>query len=157
MKDQQPDATTDEQYEFASSAWVDMFRNVFVCGLAERDLEGIDFTASEEFLDPPAHLLSGDNQTIGFYYRIRAGELEVSDRPLPESETTVKTVVDYDTALPFARRSVDENARLSGKSVAERVEDWSSQGLLKMTGKFEQVPAVVRDLHIHDRLSARTR
>jgi hypothetical protein len=94
-----------------------MDREQIIQALAGKDLGNIRFTLCEEFTDPPQHLKLQGTQTIGFYLRVKDGQVEVGDRPIDDADCTI--ISDYADALPVAR---DPDAAAADPAVmAERM------------------------------------
>jgi hypothetical protein len=146
----------EKKFEFCSKEWVSLLAQLLRDGLVGENLAGIDFTFCEEFVRPPQHLLRQGSQSIGFFYRIREGELEVGDGPLADDETTVKIIADYKTALPLAQRTHAENNMVTGKDRDQRTRERIASGELRMKGNFSQLIPVVEKLGLHDIIAQRT-
>ena len=66
----------------ASPEWVDALRRFLLTNVPPEDLEGINFSLSWEFSDPPADLRRDGCDVIGFSIVIRDGGIEIGDQPL---------------------------------------------------------------------------
>jgi hypothetical protein len=92
---------TDGHHEFGGPEWIGCVDRLITEHLVSVDLTGITASSSEEFTDPPAHLLEGDAKTIGWHWRIDDGVLRVIGAPLPDAERRV--IGDYGTIVAIAR------------------------------------------------------
>jgi hypothetical protein len=137
-----------EKCRFMSTAWVEMARDEITRALAGADLGGIDFTLCEEFTGAPDDLRRTDGDTIGFFVRVKNGEVEVGDHPTDDAD--FKVVSDYEDALAIAR---DPDAPAADPSMMEAR---LAEGRLKIVGDPTAVPPVLAGLDIHRLLSART-
>jgi hypothetical protein len=131
------------RHEFASPGWIDCVDRLISERLAAVDLTGITASSSEEFTDPPAHLLHGDAKTIGWHWRIDDGVLRVIDIPYSEAERRV--IGDYAAIVTIARLP---HADPQFDALAQSAID---NGSLRIEGRHGEGGKVVRralaDLH----------
>ena len=98
-------------------------RDFLTTEVTDADLDGLTpSTASYEMTNPPAHLLRGGRDPVGWYIRFQDGTFEVGDYPLPASECDTQTVADYDTVAPtmrWTKADWDENVQAVAALAAE--------------------------------------
>ena len=137
-----------KRFEFMSPTWIAMAREQILRALDGKDLRTIRFTLCEEFTNPPEHLRPSGAQSIGFYVRLRDGQVEVGDRPINDADCTI--ISDYADALSVARDP--ETAAADPAVMAERM----ATGRLKIIGDPSAAPAVLTELNIHKLLAPHT-
>ena len=119
-----------EKVEFASPAWLAAAEEVLQKALADVDLEGRTYAISEEFTDPPAHLLREGEKTVGWHFRVSDAGVQVGEGALEDAD--LRTRVDYQAVLPLARTvygtseeeiaavmKMREEVRLTGERVGD--------------------------------------
>ena len=137
-----------EQHEFMSADWIAMAREQITQAFSGTDLRGVEFTLSEEFRDPPAHLRRNGVGAIGFSVRVADGTVEVGDHP--DESADLRLISDYDEALPFAR-ATDAGAA-DPKVMQERI----MAGKLTIVGDPTAAPPALASIDIHELLAPRT-
>lgn len=142
-----------KKFEFASPAYIDELRRQLADAFAGKDLGAIEFTLSEEYTDPPKHLLAAGKSTIGFHLRLSGGAFEVNGHPLPNAD--VATVADYQSFLPFARhvRGVDPHRDAEFIETRKRL---VAAGKIRTSGDHESLPAALRETKLHNRMAPLT-
>src|SRR5262245_27979948 len=129
-------------------------RDVLADSVQGLDLAGKSYTVSEEFTDPPAHLLSAGATSIGWHFRVTDGACETFDGPLPGAD--LETTVDYDTVLPLARLVYDSPEALEElqKVRAEAI----AAGKLTRKGDESLLPPELmqRLFDVHNEMARRT-
>jgi hypothetical protein len=141
-----------QRLEFASREWVDMLRDELLAGLRDQDLDGVEFILSEEYTDPPSHLLDSPRTTIGWYLEIRDGKASV--HCVPRDDATIKVTGDYASLLPLAREVHVDGAPTP--AVQKRLAELLAEGRVHIAGDHTNVPEAFARVHLHDRLAART-
>jgi hypothetical protein len=129
--------TAHQRYEAVSAEWVDAMRQYLSDKVAAENLEGITASASFEYTDPPAHLLRGGRETIGYYIRVRDGKIEVGDHPLPGADA--QCVFDYNLIAPTYRYSAEEDLRW----MSEHMEKAIAEGRMKISGDASTLQTVL--------------
>jgi hypothetical protein len=145
-----------EKLEFLSPAWLDAVRALVEQFLADQDLAGMDFAISEELTDPPSDRTLTSAGTIGWYLSIRAGTIDVGDRPLDSAD--IRVVADYRTHHDLSCRTWAGSSEAMAISQALREQaraDWR----LQPEGDLSAAPQLIRDLvlALHDPIAAITR
>jgi hypothetical protein len=122
-----------DKVEFASREWLALAAEVLHKYLDGVDLAGQSFAISEEFTDPPAHLLRDGATTIAWHFRVSDAGVQVGEGAAQDAD--LRTRVDYTAVLPVARlvygTSEDEIAeamklRDAARETGERVGDETS-------------------------------
>jgi hypothetical protein len=90
-----------DKVEFASPAWIAAAEEVLHKFLDGIDLGGRSFAISEEFTDPPAHLLRDGVTTVAWHFRVSDAGIEVGEGALDDADLCTR--VDYQAVLPVAR------------------------------------------------------
>ncbi|MGE0687553.1 MAG: hypothetical protein AB7P33_12465 [Dehalococcoidia bacterium] len=137
-----------QKLEFMSPEWIATAQKVITSALAEKDLNGIDYTPCEEFTNPPKHLLRPGAETIGFYVRVADKKVEVGDHPIETADFRI--VSDYQDALPVAR---DPDAAAADPAV---IQERLAAGRLKIFGNPMDAPPVFGEVDIHRMLAPQT-
>jgi hypothetical protein len=142
-------AQSQETFEFLSPEWLATVQRIAQRLLGNLDVTGVDFTISEELIDPPAVRARGAAGTLGWFLRIRGGVVQVGDQ-LPD-DADVRVVADYDTHHDLTRRiwAGDPEAVATSKRLREEA---TKDGRLRIEGDLAQAPDVVRQLAagLHD-------
>ncbi len=86
------------QYEFGSPDWVEAVHNIVKELLASERLDGIDFSLSERFDNPPEHLAK--YAPLGWHLIVRDGQLQLGHGPLEKADRM--NIADYQAVLPLA-------------------------------------------------------
>lgn len=143
-----------EKFEFASTPYVEELRRQLEAALQEVDISGVEFCMSEEYTDPPVHLLKPEARSIGFYFRISGGRVEVRDHPRDDADVAI--IADYQSILPFVRAEQGPHPHLDEATQAA-VSQLISVGKLLIKGDLSARPEVVQRANLHDRLAPLTR
>lgn len=145
----------DDTFEFASPEWMVEIRVLLDRTVRDLDVGGGTFTVSEEFTDPPAHLLPEGAKSIAWHFRVTDGAIEVGDGPLAGAD--LETTVDYDTCLPIARLVYDTPEAL--EELERRRADAIAAGTLTRKGDESVLPAELmqRLFDVHNDMARRTR
>jgi hypothetical protein len=142
-------------YEFASTEWVSAVGAIIKQHLTGLDLSGIDFCVCEELTDPPPEYCRSQENSIGWFFRVRGGEVDVGDRPT--ADTDLRVVADYQTHHDLSRRvwGDDPNAIAAAQRARQAA---VAKGKLRTEGSLAAAPAVIRDLirGLHDPVAAIT-
>src|SRR6266542_5670797 len=121
---------SDATFEFGSPEWLAAVEELLTKAVDGLALGGKTYTISEEFTDPPAHLLPPGASSIAWHLCIADGQVEVGRGVADDSD--LKTVVDYQAVLPVARlvygsspEAMADAERLRGEArqTGERVGD----------------------------------
>jgi hypothetical protein len=145
----------DDTFEFASPEWMAEIRTRLDGTVRGLDFGGRSFTVSEEFTDPPPHLLPDGAKSIAWHFRVTDGAVEVGDGPLAGAD--LETTVDYDTCLPIARLIYDTPEALEELQV--RRAEASDAGKLTRKGDESALPPELmqRLFDLHNEMARRTR
>jgi hypothetical protein len=140
---------TTESFAFLSPEWIDAVRGVVETLLADVPLGGADFTISEEVTDPPAELIEGRAEPVGWFLRIRDGRIDIGSDPAANAD--FRLIADYETHHVLACRIWDGDPDAIARSRALRAEAVAA-GQLRTEGDFSHAPDIVRDLipRLHD-------
>jgi hypothetical protein len=141
-----------ERYELGSEPWLDVMRAELADGLTGEDLDGIEFTLSEEYTDPPAHLRRGGAATIGWHMRISGGRFEVVGTPLDDAD--LRVVADYNALLPIAHEIHPDGGPTPETEAA--IAALVAANKLELHGDRRGTPAVLAQVNLHNRLAPRT-
>src|SRR4051812_34575013 len=95
-------AQSQETFEFLSPEWLATVQRIAQRLLGNIDVTGVDFTISEELIDPPAVRARGAAGTLGWFLRIRGGVVQVGDQLPDDADGGV--VADYDPHHDLPRR-----------------------------------------------------
>src|SRR3989442_11875891 len=121
---------SDATFEFASPEWLAAVEELLQKAVDGLDLGGKTYTISEEFTDPPAHLLPPGATSISWHLRVTDSAVEVGRGVLDDSD--LKTTVDYQAVLPVARLVYEstpeamadaQRLRAEARQTGERVGD----------------------------------
>jgi hypothetical protein len=119
-----------DKLEFASAEWLGVAEEILQKAVVGLDLGGKSFIISEEFTDPPPHLLREGNTTIAWHFTVSDDGVVVGEGAVEEAD--MRTRVDYQAVLPVARlvygtgeEAMAEAIRLreAAQSTGERVGD----------------------------------
>jgi hypothetical protein len=142
-------------FEYLSPEWIDAVRVLVERLAAGADLAGVDYTVSEELTDPPADLAGPITGTVGWYLRVRDGEIVIGDHPVDDAD--LRVIADYRTHRELSRRAWggDSHAMAASRELRLKAE---ADGRLRTDGDLELAPVVLRDLvlRVHDRVAAIT-
>lgn len=144
-----------EKLEFASADWVSAMRSIIEGKLGEGkvDLTGIAYSFCEEFTDPPEHLRVGGSKSIGWYFRIGDGRVEVGQGVLDDAD--VKIVADYATVLPLARTVFADDPQAAAQA-AKLMEEAAASGKIRREGDATAAAAIPALATIHDDIARLT-
>ena len=144
-----------EKLEFASAEWVDAMRSIIEGKLREGkvDLTGIASSFCEESTDPPGHLLPEGAKSIGWYFRIADGRVEVGQGVLDAAD--VKIVADYATVLPLARMVFANNPQAAAEA-AKVMEEAAAAGKIRREGDATAAAAIPALATLHDDIARLT-
>ena len=145
----------DDTFELASPEWMAEIRSMLERTIGDLDFGGESFTVSEEFTDPPAHLLPEGAKSIAWHFRVTDGAVEVGDGPLAGAD--LETIIDYDTCLPIARLVYDSPDALD--DLQRRRAEASAAGKLTRKGDESVLPPELmqRLFDVHNEMARRTR
>lgn len=145
---------TTELVALFSPEWISAIRGLAETLFADAPLAGVDFTISEEVTDPPAELLQGRTEPIGWYLRIRDGRVAIGSEPAADAD--FRLIADYETLHVLARRIWADDP--DGIAQARELAEASAAGKLRTEGDFSLAPDVVRDLvpRLHDPMARLT-
>jgi hypothetical protein len=87
--------------DYLGPDWLEAVRYLFQSSLTSKDLEGIDFSWSEEVTEPPLHLVRRKGSPVGWNFVLKDGRVRVSLGPL--SESSARIVADH-AVLRFLQR-----------------------------------------------------
>jgi hypothetical protein len=140
--------------EFASPDWMTAVAEVLVEALRGLDTDGATYSVSEEFTDPPAHLLADGATSIGWHFRVTDGTVAVGDGPLADADLV--TTVDYDTVLPLARLVYDSPEAM--EQLQRTRAEATAAGKLTRTGDESALPPELmqRLFDVHNEMARRT-
>jgi hypothetical protein len=119
-----------DKVEFASAEWLAVAEEVLQKAVIGLDLGGKTFTVSEEFTDPPAHLLKDGDASIAWHFTVSDDGVDVAEGAVEDAD--MRTRVDYQAVLPVARlvygtseEAIAEAMRLreAAQATGERVGD----------------------------------
>jgi hypothetical protein len=142
------------KYEFLSAEWLQELRSQLEQGLEGEDLTGIDYTMCEEYTGVPAHLRPRGGDTVGFYFRVRDGKVEVGDPPIQDAN--IRVLADYATVHPNAMLTHAEISAATGLDPQELMAKNAAAGTVQVFGQLSDMPPVIANVHLHDRLAPRT-
>ena len=135
--------------EFGSKAWTEKLRSVIEEAVAA-STEDVDYSISEVYLDPPAHL-RGSDVDLGWHARVGGGRVQFEFTP--SADVDVHVAADYASILPLARLVCGddpsrqaERDRLMGELVGS--------GKLQVVGDLSKRPSILD--HVHDHMAAVT-
>ncbi len=86
------------KFEFGSPEWVAAVHGVVRDLMKDQSLEGITYSLSERYVNPPSHLL--EYAPLGWHLIIENGSLVLGSGPLDSAERN--TVADYTSIVPLA-------------------------------------------------------
>jgi hypothetical protein len=135
-------------YQFVSPEWVDALRVIMEEAFESVDLDGIEFAFNEEYVNPPAELLGPGESTVGWYYRIRDGKVEVGGGSLPDATMTVRG--DYETVRRLAKLSKSDPTEAA--ELERLAAEAHATGKLSFSGDPTAMPTAVTGLGLHDRV-----
>ena len=141
------------KYEFSSQGWVDCAREILIEAAGDTDLSNIEVTFSEVFTDAPMHLDPDSDGRIGWYMRIRDGQLDVQ-KGIPE-HADLRITTDYERTVPLGRAVFENNPEAveeAGKIVAELTE----KGIMIREGNDEALAGLTFFEGFHDKIAKRT-
>lgn len=125
-----------QQYEFGSAAWIDAIHRAIRELMKDADLSGVEFSSSEEYTDPPAHIAV--NGRAGWHLIVSNGELTLGSGPLDSAERQV--TADYTIIKPLAAVSYRDNP--DGEAIVKaQAADAFAKGLLSAKG--DRAPSAV--------------
>lgn len=119
-----------DKVEFASAEWLVAAEEVLQKAVIGLDLGGKSYTVSEEFTDPPAHLLRDGSSTIAWHFTVSDDGVDVGEGAVDDAD--MRTRVDYQAVLPVARlvygtseEAIAEAMRLrqAAQATGERIGD----------------------------------
>jgi len=140
-----------DKVEFASPAWMALAEEVIRKELDGVDVGGQTFAVSEEFTDPPAHLLADGQKSIAWHFRVSDAGVEVGDGPLTDADMV--TTVDYQAVLPVARLVYGTDK----ESIAEAMKVREAAHAEKVGDETALPPALLERLFkVHNELAERT-
>jgi hypothetical protein len=141
--------------EFASPEWMAAVSEVLADAVRGLDTGGKSYTVSEEFTDPPTHLLADGATSIGWHFRVTDGVSEAFDGPL--SGADLETTVDYDTVLPLARLVYDSPEAL--EELQKTRAEATAAGKLTRKGDESLLPPELmqRLFDVHNDMARRTK
>ncbi len=144
-----------DTFELASPEWMAEIRTLLERTVRDLDIGGGRFTISEEFTDPPAHLLPEGATSIAWHFRVTDGAVEIGDGPLAGAD--LETIIDYDTCLPIARLVYDSPEALD--DLQRRRAEATAAGKLTRKGDESVLPAELmqRLFDLHNEMAQRTR
>lgn len=125
-----------DRYEFGSPPWIDKIHDAIRRLLSGVDLSGVEYSSSEEYLDPPAHLQRDGG--LGWHLIVSNGELKLGHGPLRTAQRQIRA--DYTTIRPLAAVSYRDNPE-GEEIVKAQARSALEQGLLSVSG--DKSPATV--------------
>jgi hypothetical protein len=142
-----------DKVEFASPAWLAAIDEILRKELDGVDLGGQSFTISEEFTDPPAHLLHGGQTTVGWHLRVSDDGVEVHEGALADAD--LRTTVDYQAVLPVARLVYGTTEEAIAEALRIREEARSTGARVGDESQFP--PQLMERLfRVHNEIAVRT-
>ncbi len=138
--------------EFASPEQVDVIREAIEERFAAVDLSGVEVTFCEEFTDSPDHLREPGEERVGWYLRVRDGQVEVGRRVVDIADARV--VADYATTLPLARIVYGDDRQGAAKA-AKLAAEASTAGRMRFEGDRRALARLPMAL-VHDDMARRT-
>ena len=144
-----------DTFELASPEWMVEIRTLLERVVRDLDVGGKSFTVSEEFTDPPAHLLPEGATSIAWHFRVTDGAVEVGDGPLAGAD--LETSIDYDTCVPIARLVYDSPEALADLQ-RQRAEATAAGKLTRKGDESVLPPELMQRLFdLHNEMARRTR
>jgi hypothetical protein len=138
--------------EFASPAWLELLEALLHDAVAQAGhaADGVEFSVSETYLSAPRHLAPPD---VAFGWHVRITDHEVSFRPVPAVDASVRVVGDYDALRQLARCAVgtEPGAERALGRLAARL---ATEGRLRIEGDVRERPEWLG--WIHDALAQHT-
>jgi hypothetical protein len=144
--------TTQKKYEVLSREWIQELRRQLHDALAGHDLEGIDYSLSEEYFNVPPRLRRKGASRVGFHFRIGGGAIEVVDEPA--DDTTVRIRVDYEEVRPYVLMTHAELFDKTGLGPHELLKQQVEEGLVEVHGDLTAAPAAIVEAGLHDRMAS---
>jgi len=143
-----------DSVEFASAAWMEAIEAVLAEVMAGLDTGGRTWTVSEEFTEPPAHLLRAGTSTIAWHFRVTDGRVEVGDGLADDGDLV--TVIDYAATLPVARLVYGATPEEQAKAARLRAAA-ATTGTRKGDERAFPPELMGRLVEVHNRMAERTR
>jgi hypothetical protein len=141
-----------QQFELGTEEWVQVYADLYDEALVNVDLSGVNFSACEEYLAPPPHLLAEGRTSLGYVWRIvdgqfrmQAGVAQDVDLKVTANWDLIRTIATLRYAVPA---EFEEFQRVAQQAMAE--------GRLRVVGDPASRPAVLAQVDLHDKLAART-
>ena len=144
---------TNEKYEFSSQAWVDCAHDILIEAAGDTDLSGIEVSFSEVFTDAPAHLDPDSKGRIGWYMKIKDGQLNVK-KGIPD-HADLRITTDYELTVPLGRTVFEGNPEAveeAGKVVA----DLMKKGIMVREGDEDALSNLTFFEGFHDKIAKQT-
>jgi hypothetical protein len=140
-----------ERYEFGSRVWLARIHELVRELLSGVDLTGIDYSSSEEYLDPPAHLARPGG--LGWHMIVRDGQLILGEGPLRDAQRAI--TADYSVVAPLASVVYRDNP--DGEAlVRAAAQKAAAQGLLSARGDKPPSAVLPQLAALHDRVAEMT-
>jgi hypothetical protein len=141
-------------YELASPEWFAAITDSLQRAVSGLDLGGRTYSISEEFTDPPGHLVAAGEKSIGWHFRVTDGRVEVGEGALDDADLV--TVIDYDTCLPAARQVYGNDPAVFAQ-VKQRRDELTAAGKMTRRGDDAVPPELLaRLLTVHDEMARQT-
>ena len=119
-------------HEFGSPSWL-----VAACDISEKviadsgvDLEGVNYTFGEEFLDLPARLNPSGAARVGWYVRIADGVVTTKADPPPDDADTIN-LCDWEAIEPLSHHVMGADPARDAELVTTMVELVSTGKLVR--------------------------
>lgn len=133
------------RHQFGSPQWVEALHGIVRRLLSDADLAGIEYSSSEEYLDPPQHLATAGG--VGWHLIVRDARLTLGHGPLQDAERVIRG--DYRTIEPMAALSYRNDPQGEAKVMAMAVEA-ASRGLLSVRGARAPSSVLPQLAGLHD-------
>lgn len=136
---------SERRYELGSVEWITAIHAIIRDLMQGADLDGISYSSSEEYLDPPPHLAI--NGRSGWHMIVADGQLRLGVGPLDTAERRV--IADYQFIRPLASISYADNpdgeARVRDEAIAG-----AAKGLLRAHGERSASSVFPQLAPLHD-------
>ena len=142
-----------EKFEFGSSGWLAAAREHVLGGLADVELDGIEYSFCCRYTDAPAHLLEAGKTSIDFHVVIHDGQARFGLDPLDRADFHL--TADWAACQELGR--IAKTTPGGAERLARLIEAGIASGKLRGTGLDQPGPACFEALELHDFLAVRTR
>ncbi len=129
--------TTANKVDFASSAWIEIARDVLEEIAAERGKTGVRFSLCEVFTDAPDSL--APSGTVAWHFYLDGKTVVVAAGEVDDADVKIRT--DYQGVLPKARQYYTPEV------LAQRATEPPGEGFDSVEGDMSLVPEYLVELH----------